>query len=162
MCMALAVNRSGEPRGAQGCGSKDIKRSKHQLNFLASELSAIVSGMYALIGGKQIKVRVNYEMGEDEDEFLFEEREIVINGNHLAYKIAERLDQMTGKKYEIGDDVFVPALTIHIAKCTCLAWGKLHFDETRNWEDFRNRYDQLLGSICEAVWQELGAQEPGS
>lgn len=126
---------------------------------MGSELSAIVSGSYALIGGKQIKVRVNYEMGEQEDEFLFDEREIIINGNHSAYKIAERLDQMSGKKYEIGDNYF-PALTVQIIKCVCLAWGHLHFKENKNWDDFRTRYDDLQTSICEDMWRELEVQNP--
>ena len=62
-------------------------------------------------------------MGEGDDEYRVDQREIVINGNHRAYRLAEHLDQMSGKKYEIGDDVFVPALTIHITKNVCLAWA---------------------------------------
>ncbi len=94
-------------------------------------------------------------MGEQEDEFLFDEREIVINGNHSAYKVAERLDQMSGKKYEYGDNVFVPALFVQITKCVCLAWAHLHFKESNSWEDFRSRYDDLQASICEDAWREL-------
>ena len=90
-------------------------------------------------------------MGQRENEYLVDEREILINGNHPAYTVAEKLDGMSDKKYEIGDDVFVPALTIHIAKCACLAWAELHYLETRKWEEFKQRYDSLLLSICELV-----------
>lgn len=62
---------------------------------------------------------------------------------------------MSDKKYEIGDDVFVPALTTHIAKCACLAWAELHYLETKKWEEFKQRYDSLLSSICESVRGEL-------
>jgi hypothetical protein len=95
-------------------------------------------------------------MGENEDEFVVDERKIVINGNHPAYKVAEALDQMSGRKYEIGDDVFVPALTIHISKNVCLAWAELHFKETNSWDEFKSRYDTLQTRICASVRSELG------
>jgi hypothetical protein len=46
---------------------------------------------------------VDYEIAENEDEFQFSDREIVINGNHPAYKVAAYLDGKSGMKYEIGD-----------------------------------------------------------
>ncbi len=108
------------------------------------------------MAGRQVRVRVDYEMGENDDEFLIDEREIVINGNHPAYEVAENLDQFSGKKYEIGDDVFVPALTVHITKNVCLAWAEFHFKESKNWTDFKARYDTLQSNICASVRQQLG------
>lgn len=156
LCMDLAVNRKGQSRKAEGCGSTNIHRSKHELRNGSPNLGAILSGKYALVGGKQIKVKVDYDMGEDDDEYRVDEREIIINGNHRAYRLAEHLDQMSGKKYEIGDDVFIPALTIHITKNVCLAWAEFHFRETQEWTEFRSRYDALQGAICESVLSKLG------
>ena len=154
-CMEFAVSRSGDLRDVEGCGSRNIGRSKHAEPNPASPLTSIVSGEYALITGKRLKVRVDENMGENEDEFLFNAREIVVNGNHPAYNLAAKLDRV--EKYEIG--VFVPALTIHITKCVCFAWAELHFKETKNWDDFKDRYDELRDSICEAVGQELGFRD---
>ncbi len=155
-CMEFAVSRNGDLRDVEGCGSRNIGRAKHTERKSASPLTSIVSGEYALIEGKQLKVRVDENMGENEDEFLFDAREIVVNGNHPAYNLAAKLDRV--ERYEIG--VFVPALTVHIAKCVCFAWAELHFQETKNWDDFKNRYDELRDSICEAVGQELGFKKP--
>lgn len=155
VCMELAVNRQGKPRDVEGCGSTNIERSKHETRGLGADLSSVVSGEYALVAGRQVRVRVDYDMGQHEDEYRVDEREILINGNHPAYTVAERLDGMTGRKYEIGDDVFVPALTTHIAKCACLAWAELHYLETQSWDEFKDRYDSLLSSICESVRTEL-------
>ena len=156
-CMEFAVSRSGDFRDAEGCGSQDIGRAKHDTaNPSASPLTSIVSGEYALIEGRRLKVRVDEDMGENEDEFLFDAREIVVNGNHPAYNLAAKLDRV--ERYEIG--LFVPALTVHITKCVCLAWAELHFKETKNWNDFKDRYDELRDSICEAVGQESGFKKP--
>ena len=151
VCLEFAVNRQGKPRDVNGCGSENIERATHEPRGSSADLSSVVSGQYALVEGKQVRVRVDYDMGQRENEYLVDEREILINGNHPAYTVAEKLDGMSDKKYEIGDDVFVPALTTHIAKCACLAWAELHYLETRKWEEFKQRYDSLLLSICELV-----------
>ena len=127
--------------------SKDVvvetlEGQKHAEPKAASPLTSIVSGEYALITGKLLKVRVDENMGENEDEFFFDAREIVVNGNHPAYNLAAKLDRV--ERYEIG--VFVPALTVHITKCVCFAWAELHFKETKNWDDFKDRYDELRDS----------------
>lgn len=154
-CMQFAVNRLGKPRDAKGCGSTSLERSKHEMRNLGAALSSVVSGEYALVAGKQVRVRVDYDMGPNDDEYHVDEREILINGSHPAYTVAERLDGMSGKKYEIGDEVFVPALTTHIAKCACLAWAELHYRETQKWTEFKERYESLLSSICESVRAQL-------
>ena len=151
-CMEFAVSRSGDLRDVEGCGSRNIGRAKHTARESASPLTSIVSGEYALIEGRQLKVRVDENMGENDDEFIFSEREIVVNGNHPAYNLAAKLGRV--EKDESG------ALTVHITKCICFAWAELHFNKTKNWEDFKNRYDELQGSICEAVGQELGFKKP--
>jgi len=155
ICMEFAVNRQGALRDVEGCGSTNIERAKHEKIGRSADLSSVISGQYALIAGKQIRVRVDYEMGDKEDEYRVEEREILINGNHPAYVVAEKLDGMSGKKYEIGDDVFVPALTTHIAKCACLSWAELHYKKTGIWDDFKEKYELLLNSICASVRAEL-------
>ena len=151
-CMEFAVSRSGDLRDVEGCGSRNIGRAKHTALQSASPLTSIVSGEYALIEGRQLKVRVDENMGANEDEFHFDGREIVVNGNHPAYSLAAKLDRV--ERYEIG--AFVPALTVHITKCVCFAWAELHFKETKSWDDFKDRYDELRDSICEAVGQESG------
>lgn len=155
-CLEFAVNRKGARRQAKGCGSSNIQRAKHERHGRERDLSSIVAGEYALVGGSLLRVRVDYEMGENEDEFIVGEREIVINGNHPAYQLAERLDGISRRNYEIGDDVYVPALTVHITKCTCLAWGELHYEETKDWLEFKSRYDELQERICQRVGEELG------
>ena len=155
-CMEFAVSRSGDLRDVEGCGSRNIGRAKHTAFQSASPLTSIVSGEYALIEGRQLKVRVDENMGANEDEFHFDGREIVVNGNHPAYSLAAKLDRV--ERYEIG--AFVPALTVHITKCVCFAWAELHFKETKSWDDFKDRYDELRDSICEAVGEESGFEKP--
>ena len=150
--MEFAVSRSGDLRDVEGCGSRNIERAKHTKHKSASPLTSIVSGEYALIAGRQLKVRVDENMGENDDEFSFDAREIVVNGNHPAYNLAAKLDRV--ERYEVG--VFVPALTVHITKCICFAWAELHFKETKNWDDFKNRYDKLQDDICKAVGAGVG------
>jgi hypothetical protein len=156
VCLEYAVNRKGELRNVKGCGSGNIEAAKHEGKGRVPDLGAIVSGKYALVGGKMVSVRVDYEMGENEDEYRAEEREIVVNGNHLVFRVAQSLDGMTSRKYEVGDAVFVPALTVHITKCVCLAWAELHFKESGNrWEEYRSRYETLQDEIYRAVESEL-------
>jgi len=155
-CLQYAVNRKGELRDVSGCGSTNIEEAKHEARGGVKDIGAIVSGQYALISGKRVNVRVDYDMGEYEDEYSFSEREIVINGNHPAYRVAERLDGKSGMKYEIGDDTYVAALTVQITKCVCLAWAELHFKENKkDWDEYKSRYDQLQSHICNTVLQEL-------
>ncbi len=156
-CMEFAVSRSGDLRDVEGCDSRNIKRAKHTEHKSASPRTSIVSGEYALIAGRQLKVRVDENMGENDVEFFFDAREIVVNGNHPAYNLAEKLDRV--KKDEVG--VFVsPALRVHITKCICFAWAELHFNKTKNWDDFKYRYDELQDSICKTVGQELSFKRP--
>jgi hypothetical protein len=155
-CKDLAVNREGELRHSIGCGSINIERSKHEPQKNISNLTAIVAGNYALISGRQLNLIVDYDMGSNDDEYSIRAREIAINGNHVTYQVAEHLDRVSGTKYQIGDDVLVPALTIHIAKCACLAWADLHYNETKNWDDYKKRYENLQTNIYQQVKRELG------
>jgi len=156
VCMEYAVNRKGEPRDVSGCGSSNIEPASHEYSGQRRDLGAIVSGEYAVVSGKKVIVKIDPDMGEREEEFRFSEREIVINGNHPAFKVAERLDAKAGMKYEMGDTVYHPAKTTQITKCVCLAWGHIHYKEgNKNWEDCWSRYDELLGNICDAVLEEL-------
>jgi hypothetical protein len=156
VCGQHAVNRKGQPRYVEGCGSENIKRSKHERSGGLQQLGSVVSGNYALIGGRQISLRTDPEMGSNEEEYIVDEREIVINENHPAYVVAQLLDRRSGAKYEMGDEAFVPAIFVHIAKCASLAWGELHYTETRSWEQFKAHYDDLQDTICSAVQRELG------
>lgn len=54
LCMEFAVNRDGQPTNAEGCGSTNIERARHEKRGLTSPLTSIVSGEYALIAGRQI------------------------------------------------------------------------------------------------------------
>ena len=154
-CLDKAVNRKGELRNVEGCGSKNIEKSKHKPKQKETDLSSIISGEYALISGRQLKVRVDYDMGSHDDEYNISEREIIINGNHIGFTVSALLDNMSGKKYEIGDDVFVPALTIHITKCVCLAWAELHYNKDKDWLEFKTRYDNLQERIYNEVQKNL-------
>lgn len=154
-CLDKAVNRKGELRNVEGCGSKNIEKSKHKPKQEKTDLSSIISGEYALVSGRQLKVRVDYEMGFNDDEYDISEREIIINGNHLGFTVSKSLDNMSGKKYEIGDNVFVPALTIHITKCVCLAWAELHYNKDKDWSEFKMRYDNLQERILKEVQKSV-------
>lgn len=154
-CLDKAVNRKGALRDAEGCGSKNIEKSKHKPKQKETDLSSIISGEYALISGRQLKVRVDYDMGKLDDEYNISEREIIINGNHIGFTVSALLDNMSGKKYEFGDDVFVPALTIHITKCACLAWAELHYKKDKDWLEFKTRYDNLQEKIFNEVKKNL-------
>ncbi len=155
ICMEFAVDREGILRDIIGCGSSNIERAKHQPKSKESDLTSIIAGSYALIAGKQLKLRVDYDMGAKDDEFTINEREIIVNGNHITYKVAEHLDRVSGKKYEIGDDVFVPALTIHISKCACLAWAEFHYKESGDWFEYKSRYENLQNNIFIKVKSEI-------
>ena len=125
---------------------------------MSEHLLSIVSGDYALVGGRQIRVRIDHTLGPKDDEYIYEDREIVVNGNHAAFRVAELLDQTSSiKKSEADDNVLWPAQTVHITKCVCLAWAKLHYDETGRWEEWEARYQKLHGSITESLLGTLTA-----
>jgi len=50
----------------------------------------------------------------------------------------------------------VPALTVHISKCAYLAWVELHYKQTANWDEYKNRYDNLQARIYNEVQVKLG------
>ena len=154
--MEFAVDRQGNSRSVEGCGSVNIERSKRKPGQQESPLSSIVSGEYALIDGAMLRVEVDNEMGKNEDEYIREGRKIILNGNYPAYRVAARLDSSDGKSVKAGDELFLPALTVHITKCLCLAWGELHYDETQKWDDFKNRFEDLQVRIYKRVAAEIG------
>ena len=157
ICKQYAVNRKGEFLNSNGCGSNNIERAKHLKQGGLTQLTSITSGKYAVVSGKQLKLRIDNEMGADEEEYLFDEREIVINGNHIAFTVAKSLDDLSGKKYEMGDDVLVPAITIHITKCVCLAWAEFHYDKTKNWDDYKERFEDLQEDIFKAMHSDFNS-----
>ena len=142
-CMDLAVDRNGKRRGAKGCGSENIFRSSHAVRDTPSPLSAVVSGDFGLVSGKQIRVAIDPDMGENEGEYEWGDRELRINQNHPAFRVAERLDDMSRRSASSNGEIW-PAQTVHLAKCVCMAWGELHCEETQRWPDFRHQYEQLL------------------
>ena len=154
-CLELAVDREGNPRDVVGCGSNEIERAKNEPGEARPRPTSIVSGDFALIGNRMLKVRVDTDLGPKDDEFRVEEREIVINGNHVAYRVAERLDRNRTGRPKSPEEAYQPAQTIHIVKCVCLAWAHFHYEENRNWEDYRHRYEELQELVCERVIGEL-------
>jgi len=150
-CLDKAINRKGELRNVYGCGSKNIKKSIHNPKQKEMDLSSIISGEYALISGRQLKIRVDYDMGVHGNEYYMEERAIVINGNHLSFYVSTLLDGKSDKKYEIGDDVLVPALTIHITKCVCLAWAEFHYNNDKDWTEYKTRYENLQEKMFKKI-----------
>ena len=155
-CMELAVDRHGNPRDVTGCGSTNIDRAKHAPRRGETPLASIVSGEYALVGGRQLRIRIDDEMGENEEEFLVDEREIVINGNHRAFRTASHLDGVGSRSASRDGEALWPAQTVHVVKCACLAWAEFHYRQRARSEEYKERYDELQASICESVLEELG------
>ena len=149
-CMEGAVDRSGAPRHAPGCGSQAIERTRRQRKE-PGKPSAPVEGAYATatVGGRILHLVISDEMGANEDEFVFDERTITINGNHPAYRTAYRLDLATGVNGVTDDRRELPAVRTHCAKCACLAWGRFHYLRNQDFDDFEHRYSELLTLFCE-------------
>ncbi len=149
-CMEAAVDRGGAPRHAPGCGSQAIERTQRKRKE-PGRPAAPVEGAYATatVGGRILHLVISDEMGANEDEFVFDERTITINGNHPAYRTAYRLDVATGANGVTDDRRELPAVRTHCAKCACLAWGRFHYLRNQDFDDFESRYSELLTLFCE-------------
>lgn len=149
-CMEGAVDRSGAPRHVPGCGSRAIERTRRKRRE-PGKPSAPVQGAYATatVGGRILHLVISDDMGANEDEFVFDERTITINGNHPAYRTAYQLDLATGANGVADDRRELPAVRTHCAKCACLAWGRFHYQRNQDFDDFESRYSELLALFCE-------------
>lgn len=92
---------------------------------------------------------ISDDMGANEDEYVFDDRTITINGNHRAYRTAYRLDLAAGAGGVPEERGELPAVRTHCAKCACLAWGRFHYERHQDFDDFENRYSELLDLFCE-------------
>ena len=144
------MDRSGARRHAPGCGSRDIERTQRKRRE-PGKPSAPIEGAYATatVGGRILHLVISDDMGANEDEFVFDERTITINGNHPAYRTAYRLDLSTGANGVTDDRGELPAVRTHCAKCACLAWGRFHYQRNQDFDDFESRYSELLTLFCE-------------
>ena len=149
-CMEGAVDRHGARRQTPGCGSRDIERTRRGKRR-PGKPSAPIEGAYATatVGGRILHLVISDEMGANEDEFVFDERTITINGNHPAYRTAYRLDLATGATGVPESRNELPAVRTHCAKCACLAWGRFHYQRNQDFDDFESRYSELLRLFCE-------------
>ena len=149
-CMDGAVDRYGALRNAPGCGSPDIERTRRRKRE-AGKPSAPIEGAYATatVGGRVLHLVISDDMGAGEDEYVFDERTITINGNHPAYRTAYRLDLAAGTNGVADDRRELPAVRTHCAKCACLAWGRFHYQRNEDFDDFESRYSELLTLFCE-------------
>jgi hypothetical protein len=100
---------------------------------------------------------IAYDMKEEDEEVEFreEEREIAVNPSHISYKISEILDKREGEAFQIGEGILPPALSTHIIKCICLAWGNFHGKKTGKIEDFERRYDELKNEIFGLIRKDI-------
>jgi len=151
-CMEGAVDRNGALRQASGCGARNIERTRRKKGG-AGKPSAPTAGAYATatVGGRILHLVISDDMGAGEDEYVFDERTITINGNHPAYRTAYRLDLAAGTNGATDDQRELPAVRTHCAKCACLAWGRFHYQRNQDFDDFESRYDELLTLFCKAV-----------
>ncbi|HZX10272.1 MAG TPA: ATP-binding protein, partial [Acidobacteriota bacterium] len=135
-CREFSVRTDGTLIDIEGCGSKDIKKFKkakthedkenQKTTGRDEECVDIISGAYALVSGKMLTPKIDYDMKEEDEE----EREIAVNPSHISYKISEILDKKEGEVFQIGEGILPPALSTHIIKCICLAWGDFHGRKT--------------------------------
>lgn len=150
-CMDHAVDRSGALRRTPGCGSDRIERTRRRKKGPGTP-AAPTPGAYAAasVGGSTLHLVISDDMGENEEEFVFDERTITINGNHKAYRTAHELDLAArpGKASASGTEL--PAVRTHCAKCACLAWARFHYQRSEDFEDFDTRYAELLDLFCDA------------
>ena len=149
-CMEGAVDRNGTPRKIPGCGSEEIERTRRQKTAPGKPI-APTAGAYATaaIGGRILHLVISDDMGANEDEYVFDDRTITINGNHRAYRTAYRLDFAAGAGGVPEERGELPAVRTHCAKCACLAWGRFHYQRHQDFDDFENRYSEVLDLFCE-------------
>ena len=151
----------------EGCGSTDIKRferdkteetnDKKKKTGRDEERVDIISGAYALVSGKMLTPKIDYDMKEEDEEVEFREevREIAVNPSHISYKISEILDKKEGEAFQIAGGFLPPALSTHIVKCICLAWGHFHGRKTAKIEEFERRYDELKNAIFGLIRNDI-------
>ena len=162
-CMDNAVDRTGAPRRAPGCGSRDIERTRRNKAEPGKPASP-TEGAYATatVGGRILHLVISDDMGANEEEFVFDERTITINGNHSAYRTAYRLDLAAGADGVPEDRKELPAVRTHCAKCACLAWGRFHYQRNQDFDDFESRYAELLELFCETERKSEASPEERS
>jgi len=166
-CREFSVRTDGTLIDIEGCGSTDIKRferektdedkKKQKTTGRDEERVNIISGAYALVSGKMLFPKIDYDMKEEDEEVEFreEEREIAVNPSHISYKISEILDKKEGEAFQIAEGILPPALSTHIIKCICLAWGEFHGRKERKIEAFTRRYDELKNEIFGLIWKDI-------
>jgi len=166
-CREFSVRTDGTLIDIEGCGSTDIKKfkmtetsgdkEKQKTTGRDEEKVNIISGAYALISGKMLTPKIDYDMKEEDEEVEFreEEREIAVNPSHISYKISEILDKKEGEAFQIEGGILQPALSTHIIKCICLAWGDFHGRKTGKIEEFKIRYDELKNEIFGSIKNDI-------
>lgn len=166
-CREFSVRTDGTLIDIEGCGSTNIKRferektdeekEKQKKTGTDEERVDIISGAYALVSGKMLTPKIDYEMREDDEEVEFreEDREIAVNPSHISYRISEILDKKEGEAFQIGEGILPPALSTHIIKCICLAWGNFHGKKTGKIEEFERRYDELKNEIFGLIRKDI-------
>lgn len=166
-CREFSVRTDGTLIDIEGCGSSDIKRFEREktsevkvgkkVTGRDEERVDIIKGTYALVSGKMLTPTIAYDMKEEDEEVEFreEEREIAVNPSHISYKISEILDKREGEAFQIGEGILPPALSTHIIKCICLAWGNFHGKKTGKIEDFERRYDELKNEIFGLIRKDI-------
>jgi len=166
-CREFSVRTDGTLIDIEGCGSSDIKRFERKkireikigkkVTGRDEERVDIIKGTYALVSGKMLTPTIDYNMkeGAEEVEFREVEREIAVNPSHISYKISVILDKREGTPFQIGEGILPPALSTHIIKCICLAWGNFHGMDSGKFEDFEIRYDQLKNDIFGLIRKDI-------
>jgi len=167
VCREFSVRTDGTLIDIEGCGSTDIKKferkktpeeqEKKKTTGRDEERVDIIKGAYALISGKMLTPKIDYDMREEDEEVEFreEEREIAVNPSHISYKISEILDKKEGEAFQIGEGILPPALSTHIIKCICLVWGDFHGRKTGKIEEFERRYDELKNEIFGLIRKDI-------
>lgn len=152
-CREYSVGRDGQPSGKPGCGSTNIRRKENVDRDQRSRprveqaLDDVLKGVPAYVSGIQLTPKIDWEMGErdDEAEVRPEDRELAINGRHPAFRAADLLD---GNETVEGTPLealrAVAALTVHVIDAAALAWARWHFFMSGNqFEEYLARYAEL-------------------
>jgi len=168
-CREFSVRTDGTYIDKKGCGSTRIKKYERMevitekdskgKGGTKEDLVDIISGAYAIVSGKMLTPKIDYNMKEEDDEVYFRvpDREIAVNPYHISYQIAEILDRKEGTYYQIGvgGDKLPPALSTHIIKCICIEWANFHARKTGKIQDFDKYYDELKNDIFNLIKKDI-------
>lgn len=166
-CREFSVRTDGTYIDKPGCGSTRVvkyERPEREEKRISrpggrrEDQVDIISGVYAIVSGKMLTPRIDYDMREEDEEVEFREleRQIAVNPYHISFKVAEIFDKKSeGSYFQIGEEKLSPALSIHVIKCICISWAKFHAEKTGKIAEFARRYNELKDDIYGLIRSDI-------